>query len=81
MPMTRDELLRMITDILSNVVDDPDLELNEDTASDEVPDWDSVNHVKLILQLESDLGIRFASNEINSVSNVRMLIDLLETKL
>ena len=77
----RAELLEMIRDILADIVDQESLRLTEATTADEVGDWDSINHVRLILGLEQELGIRFDTKEIENLSNVGQFIDVIQTKL
>ena len=79
--MSRAEILAKITEILSDLVEDEKLVLSERTAADSVANWDSVNHVKLLIALESDLGIEFDSEEIGSLEAVGGLIDVIENKL
>ena len=79
--MTRVEILGKIRDVLSDVVDDPSLQLSEATIADDVPDWDSINHVKLLIGLESDLGFRFETQEVSGLKNVGELIDVVQRKL
>jgi acyl carrier protein len=78
--MTRIEILEQITRALAEVVDDPDVSLTEETTAEDVPEWDSTNHVRLIVELESNLNIQFAASEITSVPNVGALIDLIQSK-
>ena len=78
---SRAELLEVIRDILADIVDQESLHLTEATTADEVADWDSINHVKLILGLEQELGIRFDAAEIENLSNVGQFIDVIQTKL
>lgn len=79
--MTRAEILRKITTILANVTDDPGLSLTEASTAEDVAEWDSVNHVKLIIALESEMNIRFEPDEISDLQNVGSLIDMVERKL
>jgi acyl carrier protein len=79
--LTRPELLGRITGILSEVIDNPGLKLSESTTADEVNDWDSINHVKLLIGLESDLGFRFETDEVSGLRKVGDLIDVIEKKL
>lgn len=79
--MTRTAVLSKITEILAELLDNPELQLTEESTADSVEDWDSVNHVKLLIALESDLGIQFATDEVNGVQNVGALIDVIENKL
>ena len=79
--MTRSEILKRIRDNLAIAVDDPALQISEATTSDDVEEWDSVNHMKLIIALENELGIRFEPDEITSLADVKGLVDLIEQKL
>jgi acyl carrier protein len=79
--LSRNDLLVKIRDILADVVDDDALQLTEATTADTVPDWDSINHVKLLIGLESELGFRFESDEVSGLQNVGALIDVIQKKL
>ena len=79
--MTRTELLKRISEILGEIVDDEELQLHEDTVADDVADWDSTNHVRLIVVIESEFGVRLESDEIGAPQNVGELLDLIEKKL
>jgi acyl carrier protein len=78
---SREEILAEIQENLGEIVEEPDLELTEASDADEVPDWDSVNHVKLILCLEGVFDIRFNPDEISSMTNVGDLVDMVTREL
>lgn len=79
--MDRSKILQIIRDNLAIAVDDPNLQITEATTSDDVEEWDSVNHMKLIIALENELNIRFEPDEITSLADVKGLVDLIEQKL
>jgi acyl carrier protein len=78
---TRPELLSTIRDILADVVDNESLQLTEASTAEQVPDWDSINQVKLLIGLENELNFRFSSQEVEGLKNVGALIDLVQRKL
>jgi acyl carrier protein len=78
---SREDLLAKIRTTLSDVLDNKDLQLSESTVADDVDDWDSINHVRLLIELERELGFRFRADEAGGLKNVGELIDLIETKL
>ena len=78
---SRTDIILTIQEILADIVEEPDLELTEASDADEVPDWDSVNHVKLILALEENYDIRFNPDEIGSLKKVGDLVDMIERAL
>ena len=79
--VTKDDLLAKIRDILADVLDNDSLKLSEDTRAQDVAAWDSINHVKLLIGLESELGFRFSTDEVGGLNNVGELINVIQKKL
>ena len=50
--MTREEAFKRLTDVFREVFDDDSIELNEETTSDDVEDWDSFDHINLVVAVE-----------------------------
>ena len=78
---SREDLLARIRTTLADLLDNNDLQLSESTVADEVDDWDSINHVRLLIDLERQLGFRFRADEAGGLKNVGELIDLIQAKL
>ncbi len=68
-----------IQEIFRQVFDDAGMVVTRDTSSRNVADWDSVAHVKLILSLEEEFGIRFSEDEVSSIQTVGDFLDTIET--
>lgn len=79
--ISREAILEKIATVLGEIVGEDDLSLTEATTADEVPEWDSINHVKLLISLEDELGFRFETSETSSLDNVGQLVDLVQRKL
>ena len=77
---SRAALLEKIQEFLSEIVDEPNLVLLESSSAEDVLDWDSVTHVKLILMLEAEMKIRFTPSEMNSMNEVADIITLVQNK-
>ena len=75
----------MITDKLKQVILDTlnldDWNITEDTIAATVPGWDSLNHVNVILAVETHFNVRFKPIEILKLQNVGDLQRLLSAKL
>ena len=78
--MAREEILSQVSKILSDVLDVEDLIITEKTHASDVNEWDSLNHIQLIVAIEKHFKIRFTSREIQSWSNVGEMIDSIEQK-
>jgi acyl carrier protein len=46
-------------------------------VADDVPGWDSMNHINLIISTESRLGIKFKTAEIEGLRNVGHLVEVI----
>lgn len=81
MTLTRSEIKNLVGETLGEILGDDEISLGDDTTADDVEDWDSTNHVRLIIALESRLGIQFQTQEITSPETVGQLVDLIHKKL
>mgnify|MGYP003295872580 CR=1 FL=1 len=52
--MTREEILAKVNDIFHDVFDDDSIVVVECTTSEDVEDWDSLMHITLISEIESE---------------------------
>jgi acyl carrier protein len=81
MPYTQEVILAEITDIARLVFEDLSLELTLETSSDDIPKWDSLSHIALVVEAECRFDIRFRSDEIEELKNVGELVRLVRAKL
>lgn len=72
--------LATLTDVFRDVFDDEDIVISRETTAKNIPAWDSVNHVTLMIQIESKFKLRFNSGEVAGLKNVGELIDLIDRK-
>lgn len=77
----KQDILQQVQEIVRDITDNDDVTLTLDTKAEDVDGWDSVNHIKIILGIESEFGIRFEVDEINQSENVGDLVDLVSSKL
>ena len=78
--LDRASILTKITQIMRDLTEDDKLQISDATTADDVEGWDSVLHVKLIITIEDDFGVKFQTREINAPTNVGELVDLVESK-
>jgi acyl carrier protein len=62
------------------VFQDPDMEVSRSMTAADVADWDSLNHINLIVAIEREFKIRFTTAEVAGLKNAGHLIDLILRK-
>jgi acyl carrier protein len=76
-----DEHLKRVQEIMVDVFDEDDLTVTRDTSADDVEDWDSLSHIRLMVAVEREFGVKFTNAEIEQLQKVGDLIDLIDRKL
>ena len=79
--MNEQDLLEKLTAVFRDVFDLPDLNLALATTAEDVAEWDSVNHIMLVVEIERQWGVKFQTAEIEEMKNVGDLVILIKTKL
>ncbi len=69
-----------IAEIFRHVFRDPDLRLTARTTPDDVPGWDSMNHIALVVEAECRFGVTFEVEEIDALRSVGELIAAIHAK-
>ncbi|WP_036877792.1 acyl carrier protein [Xylanibacter oryzae] len=79
--MDKKEILEKVTLIFRDILDNDEIELEYNTTSDNIEEWDSLTNVQLIVAIEKYFNIRFTSIEIVSWKNVGELVDNISKKI
>lgn len=74
-------IIQEIQPIFRDVLDQPSLQLNDESNASNVADWDSLAHVNLIVAIEKHYRIRFALGELQDLKNVGEMAQLIQRKL
>tara|TARA_B110000211_G_scaffold168620_1_gene190240 strand:- start:52 stop:297 length:246 start_codon:yes stop_codon:yes gene_type:complete len=78
--MKRDEIFSGVQEIFRDIFDDADLIIDNLTNSEDIEDWDSLNHINLVSAIEKEFKIRFALGELMEIKDVGAMIDLMMLK-
>ena len=78
--MTEPEILAKLTTIFHDIFDDPSLVIADQTTAEDVEEWDSVNHVLLVVEVERQFKVKFKTAEIETLRNVGDLVSLIAKK-
>ncbi|RNI37491.1 acyl carrier protein [Hanamia caeni] len=68
--MDENIILSEVNSIFIEVFEDKSIILNGNTTSDDVPAWDSLNHIQMINAVEKHFKIRFELNDLLNFTDV-----------
>lgn len=79
--MSREEIFEIVQDIFRDVFDDDELEIVDSTNAEDIEDWDSLEHINLIINMEKKFSLKFNLKEVGELKNVGEMVDLIKRML
>ena len=78
-------VLAILQEVFRDVFDDPTIVLNENMSALDFDEWDSLQHINIIIATEKRMNIRFTTSEISRLKqpnqNIGTFVKLLEEKI
>ncbi len=78
--MTDRDIYDALTEIFREVFDDPGVTATPELSATDVAEWDSFNHINIVVASEQRFGVKFHASEIESLRNVGEFVDLIARK-
>ena len=75
--MEREEVFEKVAEIICEVLDAEDLELTEETTANDVEDWDSLSHLSIVNEIETEFKIKFTLAAVQGSKNIGEFVDAL----
>ena len=69
-----------LTAVFHDVFDDESIVVTPELTADDVDEWDSLTHIRLVGAVEKRFGLRFSAAEVGRLKNVGELVRLIEAK-
>ncbi|GHV07300.1 acyl carrier protein [Clostridia bacterium] len=79
--MTRNEIATEVRGIFRKLFDDESIEIHDEMTSADIEEWDSLEHINLIVMIERRFNIKFSMNEALKLKNIGEMISLIEQKI
>ncbi len=76
--MTREEVHNKLNNVFRDVFDDETIVLNDSMTSNDIEGWDSLMQITLVSSIEGEFDICFNLKDIQNVTNVGEMVDLIE---
>ena len=78
--MERDAVVRRLTTIFQETFEDDGIVLHDAMTAADLDDWDSLQHIVLVLAIEREFTLKLNPAEVGKLANVGKMVDLLFAK-
>ncbi len=75
--MNNNEIAARLNEVFRDVFGDSSISVNPSTTSDDIEDWDSIEHINLIAAVEDEFGMRFKMREVSGMKNVGEMMNII----
>lgn len=79
--MDEAQIRAQLTAVFRAVFDDDSIELFDAMTAKDLEDWDSLNHINLIVAVERHFKVKLTTKEVSHLANVGEFITLIGRKL
>ncbi len=79
--MTREEIFADVNEVFRDVFDDDSIVVTDSTTSDDIEDWDSLEHINLIAGIEQQFGMKFTMGQVVTMKNVGEMVDIISSQI
>lgn len=79
--MERADIYTKLNEVFRDVFDDDSITVNDNTTANDIEDWDSLEHINLVVAVENCFKIKFNMGEVASLKNVGEMVDLISAKI
>ena len=79
--MSKEEIYERLNKVFQDIFDDESITVNENTTSNDIEDWDSLEHINLVVAVEQEFGMKFNMNEVTTMKNVGEMVDIILSRI
>jgi len=75
--MTRENIFERLHSVFHDVFDDESITLTDGTTAADIDEWDSLEHINLIVAIEDEFGLKFTMGEVTGMKNVGEMVEII----
>lgn len=79
--MSREEVYERLNEVFRDIFDDEDIVVSDETTANDIEDWDSLEHINLIVAVEQEFEMKFTMGEVNKFKNVGAMVDIIMERI
>ena len=73
-------ILERVGKVFENVFDFEASNISASTVPDDVPKWDSIGHMSMVSELETEFSVQFELDEVMEMADVGKILEILTNK-
>ena len=73
-------MIEKVITVFSKIFKLPESEINESVSRDNTVEWDSLNHLILLTQIEKEFKIKFTASDTIKIKSFKDIINILKEK-
>jgi len=78
--MTNEEIYIRTTEVFHDIFDDESIVVTAETVADDIEEWDSLEHINLVVAIEKEFGVKFKMKEITGMKNVGEMVEIIQER-
>lgn len=78
--MEHNDIYERLLPIFVEVFDDDTIELTPLMTAADVPAWDSLSNIRLVVAVEEEFGIQFTTGEVAGLQNVGEFVSVIQSR-
>ncbi len=75
--MTREKVYERLNKVFRDVFDDESIVVNDETTADDIEDWDSFEHINLVVAVEEEFSFKIPMGKVITMKNVGEMVDII----
>lgn len=76
-----DAMYGKLRTVFHDVFGNEEIVVTPQLTAEDVEEWDSLAHIRMIVAVEKAFGVKFSASEVTKLSNVADLVELIRSKL
>lgn len=79
--MNEEKIYEELDEVFQDVFDDESIHVTADTTAKDIEDWDSLEHINLVVAIENHFGMKFNMNEVTTMKNVGEMVQIIKERI
>ena len=78
--LMEERIYETLNEIFRDIFDDEDIVVTPETNSDTIEDWDSLEHINLVVAIEKAFGLKFSMDEVTGMKDVGEMVEIIKAR-